>query len=135
LGRGVDTLVASVRQAEAGLLPDHPSIAWHEPTAVDPTRAPEGRAIVRLQMLDAPHTPTGDAAGTGYGTNGWDDQAFTQRPIPAHGGGHRTAVPGVWLTGAATWPGASVSGASGRAVARALIDSSPRSSATTKVDG
>jgi phytoene dehydrogenase-like protein len=51
-------------------------------------------------------------------------QAFTQRPIPAHDGGHRAVVPGVWLIGAATWPGPGVSGASGRAVARALIDAS-----------
>ena len=72
-------LVTSVRQAEAGLLPEHPSIAWHEPTAVDPTRAPAGKAVVRLQVLDAPHTPCGDAAGTSYGAAG--------------------------LIGAATWPG------------------------------
>ena len=177
LGRGVGALVTSVRQAEAGLLPEHPSISWHEPTAVDPTRAPEGKAVVRLQVLDVPHTPSGDAAGTRYGTDGWDPQtaeafadrvlaeaelhvpgltglglerhlttpadlaraspnagpgdhaagdnsltqAFTQRPIPAHAGGYRTVVPGAWLIGAATWPGAGVSGASGRAVARALI--------------
>ncbi len=50
-------------------------------------------------------------------------QGFIQRPIPAHRGGYRTAVPGVWLIGAATWPGAGVSGASGRAVARTLIGS------------
>jgi phytoene dehydrogenase-like protein len=55
-----------------GLLPEHPSISWHEPTAVDPTRAPEGRAVVRLQVLDVPHSPSGDAAGTRYGTDGWD---------------------------------------------------------------
>jgi phytoene dehydrogenase-like protein len=48
-------------------------------------------------------------------------QALIQRPIPAHGGGHRTVVPGTWLIGAATWPGPGVSGASGRAVARALL--------------
>jgi phytoene dehydrogenase-like protein len=170
--------VTSVRQAEAGLLPEHPSIAWHEPTAVDPTRAPDGRAVVRLQVLDVPHTPRGDAGGTRYGTHGWDPataaafadrvlaeaelhlpgltglvlerhlttpadlaraspnagpgdhaagdnslvQAFTQRPIPAHACVYRTVVPGAWLIGAATWPGAGVSGASGRAVARALID-------------
>jgi phytoene dehydrogenase-like protein len=178
LGRGLDALVSSVRQAEAGLLPAHPSIAWHEPTAVDPTRAPEGRAVVRLQILDVPHTPRGDAGGTSYGANGWDRataeafadrvlaetephvpgltgrvlerhlttpadlagaspnagpgdhaagdnslaQALIQRPIPAHSGGHRTVVPGAWLIGAATWPGPGVSGTSGRAVARALID-------------
>jgi phytoene dehydrogenase-like protein len=49
-------------------------------------------------------------------------QAFTERPIPAHSGGHRTAVPAAWLIGAASWPGPGVSGASGHAVARALID-------------
>lgn len=31
-------------------------------------------------------------------------------------------MPSAWLIGAATWPGARVSGASGRAVARVLID-------------
>jgi phytoene dehydrogenase-like protein len=177
LGRGVDALATSVRQAEAGLLPEHPSISWHEPTAVDPGRAPHGRAVARLQVLDAPHTPAGDAAGTRYGADGWDKaagelfadrvlaeaelhipgltglvlerhlttpadlaeaspnagpgdsgagdnslvQGFTQRPIPAHRGGYRTAVPGVWLIGSATWPAPGVSGSSGRAAARALI--------------
>jgi phytoene dehydrogenase-like protein len=177
VGRGVDALVTSVRQAEAGLLPQFPSISWHEPTAVDPTRAPEGRAVVRLQILDAPLSPSGDAGGTRYGGQGWDAdtaeafadrvlaeaelhvpgltglvlerhittpadlagqspnagpgdhaagenslaQAFTQRPLPAHAGGYRTAVPGAWLIGAATWPGPGVNGASGRAVAKELI--------------
>jgi phytoene dehydrogenase-like protein len=177
IGRGLDALVTSVRQAEAGLLPQHPSIAWHEPTAVDPTRAPAGHAIARLQVLDAPLRPSGDAAGTGFGADGWDadtaeafadrilaeaeehlpglsslvverhlttpaelaaqspnagpgdhaagsnalEQAFTQSPIPAHGGGYRTSVPGAWLIGAATWPAPGVNGSSGRAVARALI--------------
>jgi phytoene dehydrogenase-like protein len=176
LGRGLDELVTSVRQAEAGLLPEHPAISWHEPTAVDSTRAPEGKAIVRIQVLDAPLVPAGDAAGTLRGVEGWSApvaggfadrvlaeaephlpgltelilerhittpadlakaspnagpgdhaagenslrQGLTQRPIPAHGGGYRTAVPGVWLIGAATWPSGAVSGASGRAVARVL---------------
>ncbi|QIB41978.1 phytoene desaturase family protein [Streptomyces aureoverticillatus] len=188
LGRGIGELVTSVRHAEAGLLPRHPSIAWHEPTAVDPTRAPEGQAVVRLQVLDVPHTPIGDAAGSAYGTKGWDAataeafadrvlveaeehvpgvtglvlerhlttpadlastspnvgpgdhaggdnslaQALTRRPVPAHAGGHRTLVPGAWLIGAATWPGAAVSGASGRAVARALMGGT---AATVKQSG
>jgi len=177
LGRGLRELATSVRQAEAGLLPQHPSISWHEPTAVDPSRAPEGKAIARLQVLDAPHTPQEDAAGELRGISGWTAstaqafadrvlaeaeahtpgltgliserhlttpadlarsnpnagpgdsnegenslvQGFLQRPIPAHRGGYRTAVPGLWQIGAATWPGPGVSGASGRAVARALI--------------
>ncbi|WP_194922149.1 phytoene desaturase family protein [Catenulispora rubra] len=177
LGRGVDELVVSVRQAEAGLLPEHPSISWHEPTAVDATRAPQGKAVVRIQVLDAPLSPIGDAAGTTRGVQGWSvstaeafadrvlaeaeahlpgltgtvlerhittpadlakaspnagpgdhgagenslAQGLVQRPIPAHGGGYRTAVPGLWMIGAATWPGPAVSGGSGRAVARAIV--------------
>jgi phytoene dehydrogenase-like protein len=84
LGRGIDELVTSVRQADAGLLPEHPSIAWHEPTAVDPTRAPAGQAVVRLQVLDVPHSPRGDAAGTKYGAAGWDRataDAFADRVL------------------------------------------------------
>ncbi|MGP4016003.1 hypothetical protein [Saccharopolyspora sp. 5N708] len=48
-------------------------------------------------------------------------QGFTQRPIAAHRGGYATAVPGLYLIGAATWPGPGVSGASGRAVAHSLL--------------
>jgi phytoene dehydrogenase-like protein len=175
--RGVDAVLASVRQAEAGHLPEHPLIAWHEPTAVDPDRAPAGKAVVRIQLLDVPLRPIGDAADqiavdgewtqsvaerladraiaeAGEHVKGLEDlilarhlltpadlartnqnagpgdhgsghnalsQAFTQRPIPAHGGGYATAVPGVYLIGAATWPGPGVSGNSGRAVARKLL--------------
>src|SRR5262249_56820029 len=84
LGRGLDELVTSVRQAEAGLLPEHPSIAWHEPTAVDATRAPDGRAIVRLQVLDAPLAPAGDAAGALRAVAGWSAstaEAFADRVL------------------------------------------------------
>ena len=175
--RGVDDLITSVRQAEDGYLPEHPMIAWHEPTAVDPDRAPAGKAVVRIQVLDAPLRPIGDAAGRIDAAGGWTasvaermadrviaeasehvkglqdlvlarhlltpadlartnpnagpgdhgsghnalSQAFTQRPIPAHGGGYATAVPGLYLIGAATWPGPGVSGSSGRAVARRLL--------------
>ena len=61
VGRGLNELITSVRQAEDGLLPTHPSISWHEPTAVDPSRAPAGQTVVRLQVLDVPLHPTGDA--------------------------------------------------------------------------
>ena len=56
---------------------------------------------------------------------------FTQRPIPAHGGGYRTVVPGAGLIGAATWPAAGVSGSSGRAVARTLISATDRRAAAS----
>ncbi|MEU0501768.1 NAD(P)/FAD-dependent oxidoreductase [Nocardia sp. NPDC005998] len=71
VGRGLTELVTSVRQAEDGLLPANPSISWHEATAVDPERAPAGRAVVRLQVLDAPLHPAGDAAGVIRVDGGW----------------------------------------------------------------
>jgi phytoene dehydrogenase-like protein len=54
------------------------------------------------------------------GHNGLE-QGFTQRPIPAHGGGYATVVPGLYLIGGSTWPGPGVSGTSGRSVARTLL--------------
>jgi phytoene dehydrogenase-like protein len=71
VGRGLNELLTSVRQAEDGLLPTYPSISWHEPTAVDPGRAPAGRAVVRLQVLDAPLHPIGDAADLIAVDQGW----------------------------------------------------------------
>ncbi|WP_255955116.1 phytoene desaturase family protein [Streptomyces odontomachi] len=68
----------------------------------------------------AAQSPNAGPGDHGAGENSLQ-QALTQRPIPAHRGGHRTLLPGAWLIGAATWPGPAVSGASGRAVARALI--------------
>ncbi|GII42395.1 phytoene desaturase family protein [Planotetraspora phitsanulokensis] len=174
LGRGVAELVTSVRQAEDGLLPAYPSISWHEPSAVDPGRAPAGSAVVRLQILDAPSRPMGDAAHDVAAEGGWThevaerfadrviaeaalhvagledmilarhvltpadiaaanpdaghkalSQGFFRRHEAAHRGGYGTAVPGLYLIGSATWPGPGVNGASGRAVARALL-SGPR---------
>ncbi|MFF7209810.1 phytoene desaturase family protein [Streptomyces sp. NPDC008238] len=53
-------------------------------------------------------------------------QNFLFRPMPGHGG-YRTAVPGLYLTGAATWPGAGNNAASGHlAACRVLKDSRPR---------
>lgn len=177
LGRGIAELVTSVRQADDGVLPAHPAISWHEPTALDPTRAPDGYAVARLQVLDVPLHPVGDAADTIAAKGKWTpeiaerfadrvlaeaglhlpglkeitlarhiispadiaaanpntgpgdsnaghnalSQGFTQRPLTAHRGGYATAVPGVYLIGAATWPGPGVGGSSGRAVAQALL--------------
>ncbi|WP_181448608.1 phytoene desaturase family protein [Nonomuraea aridisoli] len=74
LGRGVGELIRSVRQADDGLLPAHPSISWHESTAVDPGRAPAGSAVVRLQVLEAPLRPMGDAGGTIAADGRWTDE-------------------------------------------------------------
>ena len=97
LGGGVDALVASVRQVEDGLLPQHPSISWHEPPALDPDRAPGGQAVARLQVLDVPLRPTGDAL-TVIGTDGtWTPdvvEKFTDRVIAEAGKHVKPTSPG-----------------------------------------
>jgi phytoene dehydrogenase-like protein len=47
-------------------------------------------------------------------------QSYLFRPLPGQPG-HRTAVPNVYLVGAATWPGHGVSGGSGYIVAKQLL--------------
>ncbi|MGW1047082.1 phytoene desaturase family protein [Streptomyces sp. NPDC002547] len=52
-------------------------------------------------------------------------QNFLFRPMPGHSG-YRTAIPGLYLTGAATWPGAGTNATSGRLTARQVLkDSRP----------
>ncbi len=53
----------SVTEANNGLLPRAPSIAIGQPVAADPTRAPEGKWILWLQLQEMPSQLKGDAAG------------------------------------------------------------------------
>ncbi|MFD8417941.1 phytoene desaturase family protein [Streptomyces sp. NPDC059466] len=54
-------------------------------------------------------------------------QNLVFRPMPGHSG-YRTAIPGLYLTGAATWPGAGTNATSGRLAARRVLkDSRPGS--------
>lgn len=61
---GPDANDRAVAQGIAGMLPAEPTCTVHCPTALDPTRAPLGRAILRVQVLDLPCRPRGDAGGT-----------------------------------------------------------------------
>ena len=45
------------------MLPAEPTICVGQPTALDPSRAPEGAAILWLQLPEAPRFIKGDAAG------------------------------------------------------------------------
>jgi phytoene dehydrogenase-like protein len=173
---GLNALSRSVNEATRGLLPAEPTISFDAPSSVDPTRCPPGKAVARLQALDVPAQPTGDAAGEIDVTNGWtpdvkkafadrmlkiagrsvlnlpdaiigmhligpDDlaranrntgpgdpfggshdlaQSYVFRPLPAQPS-HQTVVPGLWMLGAATWPGHGVNGASGYIVAQSLL--------------
>ncbi|HSI81247.1 MAG TPA: NAD(P)/FAD-dependent oxidoreductase [Solirubrobacterales bacterium] len=63
LSDGIDAVSLSCAQAQAGLLPAEPTIVCGQPTALDPSRAPDGKAILWIQLQEVPYSPTGDAAG------------------------------------------------------------------------
>ncbi len=59
----LDQMARTYAQAAAGLLPDEPVIVCGQPTAVDPSRAPEGKHVLWLQVRMAPGVIAGDAKG------------------------------------------------------------------------
>jgi phytoene dehydrogenase-like protein len=60
---GLNAVSLACAQARAGLLPAEPTIVCGQPTALDPSRAPEGAAIIWIQLQEVPYRPVGDAAG------------------------------------------------------------------------
>jgi phytoene dehydrogenase-like protein len=60
---GLDGVSKAVNEAERGMLPAEPTICVGQPTALDPSRAPAGKAILWLQLPEAPRTIKGDALG------------------------------------------------------------------------
>lgn len=61
---GLDGVSRSANEAERGMLPAVPTICVGQPTSLDPSRAPEGQAILWIQLPDAPRHIKGDAGGT-----------------------------------------------------------------------
>lgn len=60
---GLDGVSRAANECERGLLPAEPTICVGQPTALDPSRAPEGKAILWLQLPEAPRVLKGDASG------------------------------------------------------------------------
>jgi phytoene dehydrogenase-like protein len=60
---GLDGVSKAANEAERGMLPAEPTICVGQPTALDPSRAPPGAAILWLQLPEAPRIIKGDAAG------------------------------------------------------------------------
>jgi phytoene dehydrogenase-like protein len=50
-------------EAEAGLLPRHPTVVVGQQYLLDPVRVPAGAAALWLQLQEVPYAPRGDAAG------------------------------------------------------------------------
>ena len=160
-------------EAASGLLPVEPALVVGQPTAIDPSRAPDGKHVLWVQVRVLPAEILGDAAGTiaardwqsakdayadrvmgiieGYAPGlsgkilartvfspndleaenpnliGGDnlsgshhlDQNFLFRPVAGYSR-YRTPVPGLYLCGASTWPGAGTGAGSGHMLSTML---------------
>ncbi len=60
---GLDGVSRACNECERGLLPAEPSVCVGQPVSFDPSRAPEGKSILWLQLPEAPRFLKGDAAG------------------------------------------------------------------------
>lgn len=65
LTTGLDGVSRAVNESTCGYLPLEPTIVVGQPTALDPSRAPEGRTILWLQLQELPSNGNlkGDAGG------------------------------------------------------------------------
>ncbi|SFE13107.1 Phytoene dehydrogenase-related protein [Sulfitobacter brevis] len=82
LSDGIDAVSKSSNEAERGMLPATPTICVGQPHRLDPSRCPEGKAILWLQIPDAPLVIKGDAAGRIDTTPEWTEamrEAFADR--------------------------------------------------------
>lgn len=71
---GVDAQSRAMNEADRGLLPERATVVVGQPTAVDPSRAPEGRWILWIQLQELPRRPRGDAAGLIEVDGAWTPQ-------------------------------------------------------------
>lgn len=60
---GLDGVSRASNECERSLLPAEPSVCVGQPASFDPSRAPEGKSILWLQLPEAPRFLKGDAAG------------------------------------------------------------------------
>jgi phytoene dehydrogenase-like protein len=96
LSSGLDACTLAIAQGMAGLLPEDPTFTVDCPTNHDPSRAPAGKSILRVQVLEVPCQPRGDAAGQiAVGDGSWTEdvkQRFAER-ILAIVGRHIPNIP------------------------------------------
>ena len=82
LADGIDSVSLSANQAECGLLPKTPTICVGQPHVLDRTRCPQGKAVLWIQVPDAPRRIKGDAAGAIQTGENWTPairEAFADR--------------------------------------------------------
>jgi phytoene dehydrogenase-like protein len=68
----LDYLARVYLECRGGMLPSAPMIVSWNDSAIDPTRAPAGKALMKFVVLNVPYTITGDATGRVAGRT-WDE--------------------------------------------------------------
>jgi phytoene dehydrogenase-like protein len=72
---GLDGVSRAVNEADRGLLPAEATVVVGQPLTMDPSRAPEGRGILWIQLQELPWRIKGDAAGElDPGSGEWTDE-------------------------------------------------------------
>ena len=70
---GLDGVSRAVNEAERGLLPAEATIVVGQPLTIDPSRAPDGKGMLWIQLQELPWRVKGDAAGELETGGTWDD--------------------------------------------------------------
>jgi len=72
---GLDGVSRAVNEAERGLLPAEATVVVGQPLTMDPSRAPDGRGLLWIQLQELPWRLKGDAAGEiDVGSGEWTDE-------------------------------------------------------------
>lgn len=76
---GLDGVALNYHQTSANLLPSDPVVGVGVPSLLDPSRAPEGKAVMVLQQLDCPFYVKADARGEiNVGDGTWTEELKEQ---------------------------------------------------------
>jgi phytoene dehydrogenase-like protein len=73
VSNGADSTAIACSQALAGLLPAEPTIVVGQQHILDPSRVPDGKALLSLQLHEVPSAPRADSAGELDTSAGWDE--------------------------------------------------------------
>jgi phytoene dehydrogenase-like protein len=72
---GLDGVSRAVNEAERGLLPAEATVVVGQPLTIDPSRAPEGKGLLWIQLQELPWRVKGDAAGEiDVGEGSWTEE-------------------------------------------------------------
>jgi phytoene dehydrogenase-like protein len=72
---GLDGVSRAVNEAERGLLPAEATVVVGQPLTMDPSRAPDGKGLLWIQLQELPRVLKGDAAGEiDVGGGAWNDE-------------------------------------------------------------